>query len=171
MSKVGIFYGSSTGVTKSAADAIAKELKKNSIDADVQSAGDTDISTITSYSGIILGTSTWGMGDLQDDWEGLRKPLANSDLSGKTVALFGSGDQDGYPDTFVDGIGILYDAVSSAGANVVGSVSTNGYNYDASLAERDGEFVGLPIDEDNQADMTDKRIKAWVASICESFAG
>ncbi|MCD8493393.1 MAG: flavodoxin domain-containing protein [Geovibrio sp.] len=112
-----------------------------------------------------------GDGDLQDDWEALKKPLANADLSGKTVALFGSGDQDGYPDTFVDGIGILYDAGLLRQGDVVGFVSTDGYSYDASLAERDGEFVGLPIDEDNQADMTDERIKAWVASICESFAG
>lgn len=171
MSKVGLFYGSSTGVTKSVAKAVAGELEKNGIEAEIHSAGDVNVATIASYDKIILGTSTWGMGDLQDDWDALNKALTSADLGGKTVALFGTGDQDGYPDTFVDGIGHLYDAVKNAGASVVGFVSTDGYNYDASTAERDGQFVGLPIDEDNQSNLTSARVKSWVASISDSFAG
>jgi flavodoxin I len=171
MAKVGLFYGSSTGVTKNVAEAIATELKQLCIIADVKSASEASIATLTSYDKLLLGTSTWGMGDLQDDWEGLLSSLATSNLKGKTVALFGTGDQDSYPDTFVDGIGHLYKAVKSAGAEVVGFISTDGYSFDASTAEKGGQFVGLVIDEGNQGDLTATRIKKWVASISGHFEG
>lgn len=171
MSKTGVFYGSSTGATQSAAETISKELNKNGIESAVHSIADVSVSQLASYTNIILGTSTWGMGDLQDDWEGVLGELKSADLKNKKIALFGLGDQDGYPDTFVDGIGILYDAVVAAGADVVGFVSTDGYSFDASLAERDGNFVGLPLDDDNQSDMTDERISSWIAVISEQFKG
>jgi flavodoxin I len=162
MGSIGLFYGSTTGVTEEVAEKISTELQKKGFTADVKSVGSASVDDFLTYDKLILGTSTWGMGDLQDDWESLAEDLKASDLSGKTVAIFGTGDQDSYPDTFVDGVGILYEAAKSAGAKLIGRWSKEGYEYSDSTAEINGELVGLAIDEDNQPDMTDARVEKWV---------
>jgi len=88
-----------------------------------------------------------------------------ADLTGKTVALFGCGDSEGYSDTFCGGMAELYQAVKDKGTNIVGTVATDGYTYDDSEAVVDGKFVGLALDDVNEDDKTDARIDAWVAEI------
>ncbi|HCF81598.1 MAG TPA: flavodoxin, partial [Porphyromonadaceae bacterium] len=118
----------------------------------------------------ILGISTWGVKDLQDDWSDFYHKLEKMDLTGKTVALFGLGDSFIYPDSFVDAMGILYETVSEKGATTVGEVSPDGYQFDYSRALKNGVFVGLPLDEDNDADLTDERIEKWVESLKEHLS-
>ena len=161
MAKTAIFYGSTTGNTKAAADAIAAHLGI----AELKSVDRLFADEFTAYDVIIAGTSTWGYGEIQDDWAPLVEKISTLDLKCKKVALFGTGDQTSYSDTFVDGIGILYDAFTSAGATVIGHWPTDGYEYASSRAVRDGKFVGLALDDDNQSGMTDERIRTWVALI------
>ena len=156
--KTGIFYGSTTGVTEDICRRIASLLG-----ADVFEASEID--KANDYDFVILATSTWGMGDLQDSWLEVVDSLKTKNLSNKKVALIGVGDQFGFGDTFVNGMGTLYDAVIEAGANVFGKTSTEGYEFSDSTAVRDDYFVGLVIDENNQSEMTDERIKNWVENI------
>ena len=114
---------------------------------------------------MLLGTSTWGNGELQDDWYDACATLKNIDLSGKTVALFGVGDSSSYSCTFCGALGALYEAVKNTGAKIVGQVATDGYTFDGSDGVVDGLFVGLALDEINEADKTDSRIDAWIASL------
>ncbi|MFI3319089.1 MAG: flavodoxin [Rikenellaceae bacterium] len=165
MAKIVIIYGSTMGNTESAASQIAEALSSH--DVIVMNVSEMNSDTLKDYSNIILGTSTWGCGDLQDDWECEISTLKAAELSGKTVALFGCGDAGSYPDTFVDGIGTLYEVVKEAGATVVGSVADD-YSYSASTAIVDGEFVGLPLDDDS-ADYNDGRVAAWCESISSKF--
>lgn len=167
MKKIAIIYGSTTDNTKNIANSIAKKLSGEDVTLlDVSNLKEGDL---TAYPNLILGTSTWGLGDLQDDWDGYLSTLEGSDLSGKTIAFFGLGDSGSYPDTFVDGMGIIYDAVRDKGATLIGAVSTEGYSYDASRAEVDGKFVGVPLDEDNEDDQTESRIDTWIAEIKPLF--
>ena len=124
-----------------------------------------DDSVIAVNDNLILGTSTWGAGEVQDDWYDGIKVIKNADLSGKTVALFGCGDSESYPDTFVGGMAEIYNAVKKAGANVIGAVATDGYTFDESESVVDDKFVGLALDEVNEDGKTDERIDAWVAEI------
>ncbi|MFW6328684.1 MAG: flavodoxin domain-containing protein, partial [Alkalispirochaetaceae bacterium] len=101
----------------------------------------------------------------QDDWHEKLDTLKGADLSGKKVAIFGTGDQFGYGDSFVDAIGILAEAAEAAGATIVGHTSTEGYEFEESQAVRDGSFLGLAVDDTNQEEQTDPRIAAWVASL------
>jgi len=162
MSKIGIFYGSSTGNTESTAKYIKKELSK---DADIYNISDVEAAKTLDYDFLIFGVSTWGEGDLQDDWESLLPKLKKLDLSGKTVALFGLGDQDGYPDNFQNAMGTVYSAVVKAGAKVVGEWPAEGYDFSESTAVVDGKFVGLALDEDNQAELSNERIALWLGQI------
>ena len=105
---------------------------------------------------------------MQDDWEQLIDDLVDLNFKGKKIALFGLGDQIEYPGSFVDGMGTLYCRLPVKD-QIVGFVSTKGYDYYFSSAEKDGEFVGLAIDEDKQAELTTKRIKQWVAKLKKEF--
>jgi flavodoxin I len=164
MKKTGIFYGSSSGTTEDVAQRIAARLGVEP--ADVYNVGDVAASAVEPYEVLILGTSTWGAGDLQDDWDGFLPKLKKVDLSGKTVALFGTGDSSSFSDTFCDGIGIIYrELKASTGAVFAGRVSVDGYVFDSSEAVVDGVFAGLPLDELNESGLTDSRIARWVEQL------
>ncbi|MCG8572227.1 MAG: flavodoxin [Spirochaetes bacterium] len=161
MGKTGIFYGSTTGNT----EAVAQKIQEILGDADLISIDSAAVQKMTDYENLILGSSTWGLGDLQDNWEPVVSKLSDLDLNGKKVAFFGTGDQAAYPDTFVDAIGIIYDAIANSNAKFVGTWPKDGYDYSESKAEIDGQLIGLAIDDDNQSNLTDQRVKDWVASI------
>jgi len=155
-----VVFGSSTGTCEAIAEKIAQKLGCEAINVQ-----DLTASVVSNNQNLILGTSTWGAGELQDDWYDGLKVLQGADLSGKTVALFGCGDCESYSDTFVGGIGELYHAIKDSGARFVGAVDTDGYTFDDSEAVIDGKFVGLPLDDVNEDDKTDERIDAWIAQI------
>lgn len=163
MKSIAIIYGSSTDNTKDAAAKIAAGLSAYNVD--VKDVCDVSEEDFQNRDLLILGTSTWGIGELQDDWGGFFNKFEKMDLSGKTIALFGLGDSSGYPDSFVDGMGILYEVASKKGCRIIGEVSTDGYTFDDSKALQNGVFVGLPLDEDNESDMTSERIAQWTESL------
>ena len=161
MKKTVIIYGTSTGVCEDLANRIGTKLGVDNI----INVTNLDDNVIADNENLILGTSTWGAGEVQDDWyDGLRI-IKSANLNGKTVALFGCGDSESYPDTFVGGMAEIYHAVTDAGAQVIGAVATEGYTFDDSESVVDGKFVGLALDEVNEDGKTDERIDAWVAEI------
>ncbi len=166
MEKVGIFFGSSSGNTEGAAGKIQEALGG---EVEVMNVSDAKAADIEKFKNVIFGSSTWGIGDLQDDFEDFMSEIEAADLNGKKVAIYGTGDQESYPDSFVDSIGTIYEALQGKGCDIVGQVATDGYEYDESKAEVDGKFVGLPLDEDNQGDETDDRIAAWVEILKKEF--
>ena len=163
MKTTGIFFGSSTGTTEDVAGRIAEKL---GIDAsDIHNVADASAADVAPYEALILGTSTWGSGDLQDDWDAFIGELKGADLNGKIVALFGLGDSSSFCDAYCDGMGTLYNELQGTGCKFVGCVSTEGYSFDSSTAVVDDKFVGLALDEMNEDDQTDSRIDQWIAAI------
>ncbi|WP_122894106.1 flavodoxin [Arcobacter peruensis] len=156
-----LFYASSTGNSEEIADKIASELGG----IEIFDLSSSSVEKIYEYDKVILGGSTWGDGELNDDWDEAWDSFKTLDLTDKTIALFGLGDQDGYPDEFCSALGIIYEQVSTSGAKIVGFTSIDGYDFDDSKAVVDGKFVGLVIDEDNQDDLTDERISSWAENI------
>lgn len=168
MKKTGIFYGSTTGTTESVARLIADKL--GIAPADVHEVSKVDTALVESYDALILGTSTWGDGELQDDWYDGLKVLQGAHLSGKIVALFGCGDSESYSDTFCDAMGLLYEGLKDSGCTFVGAVDDSDYTYSASVAAADGKFVGLALDDVNESDRTDDRVSAWAALLQAALA-
>jgi len=160
MTSTAVFYGSDTGNTEAVAKQIAEKLQ-----ADIYDVSTNPKDKLGAYKNLILGTSTMGLGDLQDDWASFISELEQADLSEKTVALFGLGDAEMYTDTFVDGMGEIYNSIKDKGCKIVGQVAASNYEFDDSSAVVDGSFVGLPLDEDNQSDLTEERLGAWIESI------
>jgi flavodoxin I len=165
MKPIAIIYGSTGDNTKG----VAKKLAAKIPDSTLFDVSSLKTNNLEAFDNLILGTSTWGLGDLQDDWDSFLPQLKKANLEGKVVALFGLGDSSSYSDTFVDGMGVLYVALQGKGCLFVGAVSTEGYSYDASKAERGDEFVGLALDEDNEYNRTDSRIEDWLEVILPNF--
>lgn len=165
--KTGIFYGSDTGDTEDVAKIMASIIGVDEVD--LCDIGEASVEDFDKYERIIIGLSTWYDGELQSDWEYFFPNLDDIDFTGKTVAIFGLGDQEGYGTWFVDGIGIVYDKIMEKGAKVVGEWATDGYDFDESKAVKNGKFVGLAIDEDNQTHQTEERVNKWLKQISGDF--
>lgn len=168
MSKIGLFYGTTTGKTESAAEMIQSEFGGLEV-VTLHEIADVENSNFAEYDCIIIGCPTWDIGELQADWQGYYDDLDDADFSGKKVAYFGTGDQMGYAENFQDAMGILEEKISSLGGKTVGHWSTDGYEHEESKAEKNGKFVGLALDEDNQSELTESRIKQWVGQLKSEF--
>ncbi|MFB9053913.1 flavodoxin [Formosa undariae] len=170
MEEIGLFYGSDTGIT----DDITKDLvafwEENNLN--VIEIGDANVSDFNKYEQLILGLPTWYDGDLQSDWEDFFDDFKTIDFTNKTVAIYGLGDQIGYGEFFVDGIGILAKVVIENGGKVIGYWPTEGYTYTESVAtieDNEALFYGLALDHDNESQLTDERLKTWIAQIKSEF--
>lgn len=164
MTKIGLFYGTQTGNTQMIAEAIQAAFGGDDV-VTLHDIADAEVNDLSAYDCLIIGCPTWNIGELQSDWEGIYDELDQVDFSGKKVAYFGAGDQVGYADNFQDAMGILEEKIAGLGGQTVGYWPTDGYEFNESKALRDGKFVGLAIDEDNQSELTDTRIKSWVAQL------
>lgn len=163
MKKIGIYYGSSNGTTESVAERIAAKLGVDA--ANVHNVAAADPSEATGYDLLVIGSSTWGAGELQDDMAWFLPKLAGLDLRGKTVALFGCGDSSSFSSTFCDAIGLMWQMLQQTGCAFIGATDASDYTYDSSMAEEGGKFVGLALDEMNEEELSDDRIERWCESI------
>ncbi|HEU5148651.1 MAG TPA: flavodoxin [Chryseosolibacter sp.] len=165
---IGLFFGSDTGYTESVAREIVRIIGEEHVNCHDISKSSADL--FSGYDFMIIGLSTWHDGQLQSDWDKFFEEFKTIDFTGKTVAFFGLGDQVGYSEYFVDGIGILAEVVYSNGGEIVGVWPTEGYNFESSKAVfEEGWFVGLIIDEDNQSNLTISRIDQWTEQILQEF--
>ncbi|PIE45640.1 MAG: flavodoxin [Gammaproteobacteria bacterium] len=173
MSKtIGLFYGSTTGMTETIAQNIEQSAQAVGIDIDLHDVGYVDeIDTLLTYESLILGSPTWFYGEHQDDWEALLDKIPpDADLSHMTVALYGLGDQEGYPEYYLDAMGMIADEFESRGATIVGQWPSDGYEFEASKALRGDVFVGLALDEDCQEELTEERLVAWLSVVLPALS-
>lgn len=166
---IGLFYGSTNGDTHAAAVHIAARCATTATpwaEVTLHDVATVPLQQMTGYNYIIIGASTWNIGQLQRDREDVFADFDELDLTGKQVAIFGLGDQVGYPDTFVDAMAFFADKVIERGAELVGRWPANGYTFAQSWAlGDDGSFVGLVLDELNQPALNDTRIVQWLAQL------
>ncbi len=176
MARIGIFFASSTGNTRRIAKAIKKRFDDDTM-ADALNVNKAGADLVAEYSHLIFGTSTMGAGQLPGlstdcmggGWEEFLPKLKDMDFVGKTVALFGLGDQEKYPEEFVDAMGEIYQFVIERGVKVVGSWPADEYDFISSKALVDGQFVGLVLDQENQKALTDDRLNRWLKQIAPEF--
>lgn len=171
MARIGIFFGTDTGRTRLVAKQIAKKLGE--VAAPPVNIGRTTLADFLAWDALIVGSPTLGDGELpgastglsQPSWEEFLPQLAGADLTGKTIAIFGLGDQKKYENEFVDAIGILHAAFVAGGARVIGRWPTAGYDFVASQAVDGEDFLGLALDQHHQPLLTEQRIDAWLEQI------
>lgn len=168
MKKIGLFYGSDTGNTEMIAGLIQRMIGEDIVD--LYDVYDVNVDTFAEYDQLIIGLSTWHDGQLVSAFDDFERDFQTIDFTGKKVALFGLGDQFGYSDYFIDGVGIIGEMVENQGGQLVVPWPTTDYDYENSKADKgDGFFMGLALDEDNQDDFTDDRLKKWIPMVLEAF--
>jgi flavodoxin II len=171
-SAIGLFYGSSTCYTEMAGEKICAHINSRYSDSvSLLNIADQPLSLMADYDLLILGIPTWDYGELQEDWETHWDEIDQIDFSGKRVAVFGLGDQIGYPEWFQDALGYLWAKVKNRGAIMVGEWPNKGYQFNESKALTDNKahFVGLALDDENQLELSDDYISRWCDQICAEF--
>lgn len=172
--RIGLFYGSTTCFTEIAAEKIRDIIGVDIVE--LHNIKDTPLAAAEDYDILIFGLSTWDFGEIQEDWESRWSEITELNLHGKTIALFGMGDQVGYSEWFQDALGMLHDAVADTDPENtirrIGFWPNQGYDFMASkaLIENDSLFVGLALDEDSQYELSDDRIAHWCTQILEEIA-
>ncbi|WP_413699039.1 flavodoxin [Psychromonas sp. KJ10-10] len=172
MSKVGIVFGTDTGKTRKVAKLIHKMLDSEDVAKPIN-INRCSIDDLLAFDKLIIGTPTLGEGELpglsvdceSESWEEIVDDIEEADFSGKTIALYGLGDQEGYPDEFVDALGELSELFTDAGATLIGRWPNSGYTFNNSGALDGDEFVGLVLDYDNQSALSEERIAQWLEII------
>lgn len=167
MKDTGIFYSYRSVKTGQQIKKIIKLLGEDNVTTvDVDVATGDDFMKFTNY---ILAVPTWFDGELPNYWDEFLPSIEDEDLKGKRFAIFGGGDQKGYSENFVDGIGLMAEFIEEHGGEIVGFTSTSGYDFEGSRAQRGEQFVGLALDIENQAALSNERIEAWVESLKKEF--
>lgn len=165
MLKIGIFCASAGGNSLKIAEALAEAFETDEI---ISMEDDFDeVAQLLEYDILFIGSSTWGQGDVHHSWVDplFEITFEDIDLSGKTVAFFGAGDSEKHGEHFCSALGKLHKVFTDAGAKPAGFMSKEEYSYDFSLAEIDGQFCGLAIDEHNESQKTDPRIEQWIGQL------
>ena len=164
MKTIGLFYAMNAAKTSHIAEKIREDLGGVKVIEVVliEKAWQNDFQA---YDNMIVGASTWFDGELPTYWDELVPELESLDLKGKKVAIFGLGDQKNYPDNFVDGMGILGQTIGEIGGQLIGETETRDYIFNDSRALQEGKFIGLPLDEDYEADKTEDRVDNWLERI------
>jgi flavodoxin I len=167
MKKTAIIYSFNTKKTSKVAERIEEAFGKDQVE--MVNAEDVSGEQFAGYDQLILGVATWFDGELPNYWDEFVPELDELDLKGKKIALFGLGDQKGYPENFLDGVGIMASMLEERGATLVGFTSTEEYEFESSLAQRGEQFCGLAIDYENQGSKNKERVAAWVEQLKKEF--
>ena len=160
MLNIGLFYSFRSQKTRKIAERIEEYFGAGHLEA-------VDAETVTPedfmrFDRFILGVPTWFDGELPIYWDEFLPALKELDLTGKKFAIFGLGDQKGYPENFGDAVGIMSDILVGRNGAVVGETSSEGYTFESSRALKNGKFNGLILDQENQPRLTENRIREWV---------
>jgi flavodoxin I len=169
MNKIGIIYSFNSIKTAKAAEKI-----KDAFGADFNitpvNAEDLNEEMFLSFTNLILGVPTWFDGELPNYWDEFVPALEDLDLSGKTIAIFGLGNQVEYPENFGDAVGIMAELVQERGAKLVGQTSAEGYSFESSRALTGDKFLGLLLDQETQPRLSKDRIEKWVNGLKSQFS-
>ncbi len=176
MANVGIFFGTDTGNTRRIAKDIAVALTSE-IAAKPVNIRNSSVDDLMKFDALILGSPTYGEGQLPglstgnatESWEEFLPKLDGQDFSGIKVAIYGLGNQKGYPSEFVDAMYFLYERFKRCGATIIGAWETEGYKFQASKAVIDNRFVGLALDQENQKDLTPERLETWLKMLAVAW--
>jgi len=172
MKKIGLFYGPLGGSTERVAKKVAAALGNENVD--LIPARDAKAQDVEKYENVIYGMSTigketWDADKPANDWDLFLQEVEKVNYSNKVIAMFGLGDQITYDLHFVDALGTVAEIILPKGAKIVGKVDTEGYDFRESEALKDGQFIGLPVNEDFEPELTDERVNNWVEKIKGEF--
>ena len=92
MPNIILVYASMSGNTEEMAQAVAEGARNEGASVDIRECMSASADELTNSDGVLLGSYSWGEGELPDELLDFADDLDELDLSGKKAAVFGSGD-------------------------------------------------------------------------------
>lgn len=173
MSKTALFFSPVGGNVNNVANMLGEMIGTDKLDIiPVKDAEPEDFHT---YDQIILvgstvGTDHWSNEVVVDEWPEFFSKIKDNSLENKKLAIVGLGNSFLYPDHFADGMAIHYEKIKKLNAQIFGFVTPEGYDFtDSKSLNDEGLFCGLPIDEDNEPELTKERLERWINSLKPDF--
>lgn len=173
MSKTVILFSPEGGNVNSVANKLGELIGNDKVD--IIPVKEVEEGDIGNYNKIILVGSTvgadhWDNEIIVDEWPEFFTKIKDISFENKKFAIVGLGNSVLYPEHFVDGMAVLYERILQQNGEALGKVDSNDYDFTDSEAVNDeGVFCGLPIDEDNEAELTTERLEKWISILKPDF--
>ena len=173
MTKTAIFYSPEGGSVNRVSLKLGEMIGNEKVE--IIPVSEAEIEDVRNHSQIILVGSTvgadhWSNEPVLNEWPEFFSMIDDISFMDKKVAIVGLGNSVLYPEHFADGIAHLYKEVAEKDAKICGFVDAKDYTFEDSEAlNDDGLFCGLPLDEDNEDDLTTERIENWLSSLQPDF--
>jgi len=173
MSKTALYYSPVGGNVNRVANMLGALIGNDKVD--IIHVKEVEKGDLSKYDKVILlgstvGTDHWNNETIVDEWPEFFTKINEISFEKKKVAIVGLGNSFLYPSHFVDGMAVLYERLTKQNAKVLGKVEKKGYDFTESEAlDDDGFFCGLPIDEDNEDELTAERLENWIALLKPDF--
>ncbi|MEX1377569.1 MAG: flavodoxin domain-containing protein [Eubacteriales bacterium] len=118
MKKALIIYGSTTGNTALVANMIKDNI--TNYEVSILDATDAYADAVSDSDLVIYGSSTWGYGELQDDFqEYYDNEMTPELIKGKDFAVFGCGDHESFEDVFCNAVDTIEEKIKDYGGNLI----------------------------------------------------
>jgi flavodoxin I len=124
-----VIYGSTTGLTEKLSQSVATSLLIPGWYVCHKNVKDTHAAELNGYDLIVMGCSTWGHGELQEDFIPFEGELRGVSLKGKKASVFGAGSKS-YPH-FCAAVDILEQSLKDCGAQIVSTPLKIDEGYEA----------------------------------------
>ena len=122
------------------------------------------------FVGSTVGADHWSSETVVDEWQEFFSKMDEISFEDKKVAIVGLGNSVLYPEHFADGMAHLYKTLTEKKAKILGFVDAKEYTFtDSEAVNDDGYFCGLPIDEDNEEELTAERLEKWISILKPDF--
>jgi len=173
MKKTAVFYSPQGGNVNDVANKLGALIGNDRVD--IIPVNQAEAADVDKYNQIILAGSTvgadhWNNEKIVDEWAPFFERIAGNGLKGKKAAIMGLGNSLIYPDHFAADMADLYTKTKNLGAEIFGFVDAKDYDFtDSDAVNEDGFFCGLAIDEDNEPELTEGRLKKWISQLSSDF--
>ena len=173
MSKTALFYSPEGGNVNRVTNKLGEMIGNDKVD--IIPVKEVEKGDLYKYNKIILVGSTvgadhWNNEIVVDEWTEFFTKIKEISFEKKKVAIVGLGNSVLYPSHFVDGMAVLYEKIMKQNAKILGFVDAKDYDFtDSEAVNDDGFFCGLPIDEDNEAELTTERLEKWISILKSDF--
>lgn len=173
MSKTALFFSPEGGNVNRVATMLGALIGNDK--ADIIPAKEVESEEFDKYKQIILigstvGTDHWSNETVVNEWPEFFSKMKDISFENKKVGIVGLGNSFLYPSHFADGMAEHYKEIKKHNAKIFGKVDPEGYDFtDSEALNDDGLFCGLPIDEDNEPELTSERLEKWINSLKPDF--
>ncbi|WP_428911520.1 flavodoxin domain-containing protein [Niallia sp. Krafla_26] len=90
--KIALVYASKTGNTEELVNVLYQLFLKQAVDVNIFKICEFSLESLPTYDGIIVGTYTWGDGEVPIEMVPLYQAFENQDIHYQTTGIVGTGD-------------------------------------------------------------------------------